>query len=102
MHTIFRKQNYRNIRLEHDTENETVGVLARDGRAHQVRWLGFIERSEAKIAGGRPVKLVISRVGRIDLEPGQYVQGCLVENGVYAVTDSAVAIVKGQAICCTR
>ena len=39
------------------------------------------------------MKLVISRVGRVDLEQGQYVQGCLVEEGVYAVTDSVVAVV---------
>ena len=94
VHTLFRKQNYRNIRLEQDTENETVGVLTRDGKAHPVRWLGFIDRAEAKQIRGRPVKLVISRVGRIDLEPGQYVQGCLVEGGVYAVTDSQVAVVS--------
>jgi len=39
------------------------------------------------------VKLVISRVEREDLQPGQYVQGCLTEEGVYAVIDSAVAVV---------
>ena len=39
------------------------------------------------------MKLVISRVGKEDLESGQYVQGCLVEEGVYAVTDSVVAVV---------
>ena len=92
-HTIFRKQNYRNIRLEDHTEGETVGVLARDGRSHQIRWLGFIKREDARRSRGRPVKLVISRVGRTDLQPGQYVQGCLVEEGVYAVVDSAVAVV---------
>ena len=41
MHTIYRKQNYRNIRLDDHTEGETVGVLTRDGRTHQMRWLGF-------------------------------------------------------------
>ena len=93
MHTIYRKQNYRNIRLDDHTEGETVGVLTRDGRTHQVRWLGFIKREDARRSTGRPVKLVISRVGREDLQPGQYVQGCLVEEGVYAVTDSVVAVV---------
>ena len=96
MHILYRRHNYRNIRLEQGTENETVGVLARDGKSHQIRWLGFIERSEAKLIGGKPVKLVISIVGRLDLEAGQYVQGCLVDTGVYAVTDSAVAIVKAR------
>ena len=93
MHTIYRKQNYRNIRLDDDTEGETVGVLTRDGRTHQMRWLGFIKREDARRSRGRPVKLVISRVEREDLQPGQYVQGCLMEEGVYAVIDSAVAVV---------
>ena len=93
MHVIYRKQNYRNIRLDDHTEGETVGVLTRDGRTHQIRWLGFIKREDARRSIGRPVKLVISRVGRVDLEQGQYVQGCLVEEGVYAVTDSVVAVV---------
>ena len=34
--------------------------------------------------------------GRVDLQPGQYVQGCLVEEGVYAEVDSAVAVVVGS------
>jgi hypothetical protein len=93
VHTIYRKQNYRNIRLDDHTEGETVGVLTRDGRAHQIRWLGFIRREDARRSRGRPVKLVISRVEREDLKPGQYVQGCLMEEGVYAVIDSAVAVV---------
>ena len=93
MHTIYRKQNYRNIRLDDDTEGETVGVLTRDGRTHQMRWLGFIKREDARRSRGRPVKLVISRGEREDLQPGQYVQGCLMEEGVYAVIDSAVAVV---------
>ena len=93
MHVIFRKLNHRNIRLDDNTEHETVGVMDRGGRAHQVRWLGFISRAEAK-RGGRPVKLQISRVDGVDLLPGQFVQGCLVDRGVYAVIDSSVAIVR--------
>ena len=94
MHTIFRKLNHRNIRLDNDTEHETVGVMDREGKAHQVRWLGFISRTDAKRAG-RPVKLQISRVESTDLQPGQFVQGCLVDRGVYAVIDSSVAIIEG-------
>ena len=96
MHTIYRKQNYRNIRLDDHTEGETVGVLTRDGRTHQIRWLGFIKRENARRSTGRPVKLVISRVGKEDLQSGQYVQGCLVEEGVYAVIDSVVVVVGGK------
>lgn len=94
MHTLFRKQNYRNIRLEAHTKEETVGVLTRDGHPHDVLWLGFITRRDARRSQGKPVKLVISRVGTTNLKPGQYVQGCLVEEGVYAVTDSVVAIIN--------
>lgn len=96
MHTLFRKHNYRNIRLEQDTENETVGVLRRDGTAQQVRWLGFISREKARQSKGKSVKLVISRVESIDLQSGEYVQGCLVSGGAYALTDSVVAVIGGN------
>ena len=39
MHTLFRKQNYRNIRLEDHTEDETVGTGVR-------RCLDFGQRQE--------------------------------------------------------
>ncbi len=94
MHTLFRKQNYRNIRLEDHTEDETVGVKTNDGLPQQVRWLGLITRDDARRSGGRPVKLVISRVDGVDLRLGQYVRGCLVERGVYAVIDSKVAVIS--------
>lgn len=97
MHTLFRKHNYRNIRLEQDTENETVGVLKRDGKSHQVRWLGFISREKARQAAGKSVKLVISRVECVDLQAGEYVQGCLVREGAYALTDSVVAVIGENA-----
>lgn len=93
MHTLFRKHNYRNIRLEQETENETVGVLRRNGEAHQVRWLGFITREKARQSAGKSVKLVVSRVGNVDLQSGEYVQGCLVKDGAYALTDSVVAVI---------
>ncbi len=93
MHTLFRKQNYRNIKLEQETENETVGVLRRDGKAQQVRWLGFISREKARQSAGKSVKLLISRVENTDLQAGQYVQGCLVEGGAYALIDSVVVVI---------
>jgi len=93
MHIIYRRQNYRNIRLEAGTENETVGVVTRAGGTQQIRWLGFISREDARRSGGRPVKLLISRVEREDLQPGRFVQGCLMAEGVYAVTDTTVAII---------
>lgn len=93
MHTLIRKQNYRNILLEDSTDGETVGVLKRDGSIRQIRWLGFINRRDAKRIRGQPVKLVISRVDGVDLEAGEYVQGCLTDAGVYAVVDSQVAVI---------
>ena len=52
---------------------------------------------------GRPVKLLIARVGRLDgshmvwrdLVPGEHVQGCLTAGGAYAVTDTDVRVVRG-------
>lgn len=98
MHSIrhtshhIRKQNYRNIRLEDYTEGGAVGMLARDGRSHQIRWLSFIKREDAVRSMSRPVKLVISCVGRVDQLQGQYLQGCLVEERVYAVIVSEAVI----------
>lgn len=40
------------------------------------------------------MKLQISRVDGVDLTPGQFVQGCLVERGVYTVIDSGVAVIR--------
>ena len=74
-----RRLNYRNIQLTSDTKNQHVGYDAGDGEAKYVRWLGFIERREARrLAGARPVRLVcISRVGFSDVAPGEAVHGCL-------------------------
>ena len=98
---LCRKLNHRNIELHHSTRGESVGVLRRSGEYSFVPWLGFIDRCEAQ-GRGRPVKLLIARVGRPDgirtvwqdLRPGEYVQGCLVRTGAYAVTDTEVRIVS--------
>lgn len=94
MHTLIRKLNHRNIRLEDERTGDTVEVLLRDGGGQPVTWLGFIGRADAKLAG-RPVKLKIQRVDGVDLKPGEYVHGCLTSEGVYGVIDSQVAIVRG-------
>ena len=94
-HILFRKQNFRNIQLEHDTAGETVGVLRKDKKIDYIRWAGFIRRDLAKAnRRAKPVLLLISRIDGNDLEVGEYVQGCLIENQVYAVIDSAVSVVK--------
>lgn len=96
MHTLIRKLNHKNIRLDEDSagSGETVGVMTRSGKAHHIRWMGFISRTDARRSGGKSVKLIISRVDGAELAPGQYVQGCLVANGVYAVLDCEVAILS--------
>lgn len=97
---LCRKLNHRNIELHHSTRGEAVGVLRRSGEYSYVPWLGFIDRCDAR-SRGRPVKLLIARVGRLDgarthwrdLKPGQYVQGCLTRAGAYAVTDTDVHVI---------
>ena len=93
-----RRLNYRNIQLTSDTKNQHVGYDAGDGEAKYVRWLGFIERHEARrLAGARPVRLVcISQVGFSDVAPGKAVHGCLTAEGAYAVYDARVAFVTAE------
>jgi hypothetical protein len=65
-----------------------------------VPWLGFIERTKARAPqGAQPVRLVqITRIGRRDslsiqwqdVPAGQYVHGCLVPAGAYAVYQRVV------------
>jgi hypothetical protein len=98
---LCRKLNHRNIELHHSTRGESVGVLRRSGECSFVPWLGFIDRNDARTRG-RPVKLLIARVGRLDgartrwrdLQPGEYVQGCLTRSGAYAVTDLDVKLIN--------
>ena len=64
---LSRKLNHRNIELHHTTRGEVVGVLCRDGDYRYVSWLGFISAADAvRMAGARPVKLLIDRVGRTE------------------------------------
>ncbi len=95
-----RRQNAANILLDATTINETVGYLLPDGEWRFARWLGFIERGEARaLAGAQPVRLVeITRIGRTDgvstkwqeVPAGEYVHGCLVEQGAFAVFDAVI------------
>ena len=59
---LCRRLNHRNIELRADTRGEVVGVLRRNGDYGFVPWLGFIDRAEARRTG-RPVKLLIARIG---------------------------------------
>jgi len=97
---LTRRLNHRLIVLDTRTRGQTVGVLTRSGHYRYVRWLGFIERSEAD-QRGRPVRLEITRIGRQDhngtqwqeVPSGRHVQGCLTGDGAYAVVDEAVKLV---------
>jgi len=98
MHTLYRRQNYRNIRLDDSSvDKETVGVLSKSGALKYVKRKGFILRDRARsLHGARPVLLAISRVDGYDIEPGSYVKGCYFGGGVYAVIDSKLSIVRRE------
>jgi len=70
----------------------------RSGEIRLVRWLGFITVFDARERQNdvRPVKLVVSRVDGEDLQPGEYVQGCLGDEGVWAVLDTTVRVIRPQ------
>lgn len=76
-------------------------MYLKNGDVQYVRWLGFISVDDAKeLAGARPVKLEVTRytdesglgVNWIDVPNDQFVQGCLVESGVFAVTNESVRL----------
>ena len=100
---LLRRLNYRRIPLTDDATGESVGVLQPDGEVRFVRWMGFIERREARCApGAKPVRLAdIAAVGRDEgpnrtwrsLKPDEFVHGCLMAEGAWAVYDEDVAIV---------
>jgi hypothetical protein len=100
MITLYRRLNYRNIELSINTIGEQVGVLRRDGSVRMVRWLGFIDRSEARaLPGAVPVKLVVARVVEngdtaVDVPRGSYVKGCWIESGAFAVIAKTIQIIE--------
>ena len=97
---LARYLNKRLIELHASTRGETIGVLRRDGTYEFRQWLGFVERDKA-VYLGRPVKLQVSRVGFIgdtqvswrEVPKGRHVQGCLTQQGAYAVADWQVKLV---------
>ncbi|MEM6483883.1 MAG: hypothetical protein AAF662_02695 [Pseudomonadota bacterium] len=106
MPAIVWRLNYRNVELYPDTQGQSVGVRRRDNSVVYVRWLGFVSVDDAKsMSGSRPVKLEASRVSHesglatnwIDLEPGEFVQGCLTDQGVYAVTTERIRVLTESA-----
>ena len=101
-----RRLNTRNILLAQGTRGEHVGYHLPDGGRRFVPWLGFIERSKARLMkGARPVRLAdITRIGAAnghtpewqDLSDDAFVHGCLSEWGAYAVYEENVCLVGGR------
>ena len=94
--------NKRLIVLEDETHGQTIGLVRRDGSTGFVKWLGFADLEYAKsLKGARPVKLVVARIGVkdgfntlwTDLNPEQFVQGCLVDTGVFAIVNSTIRVI---------
>lgn len=103
MPALCRRLNARNIELYPHTRGETVAVKLTSGEVRHVRWIGFIDLEVARaIKQAIPVKLDVTRYSNkpgawasdwVDLKPGEYVQGCLTVEGVYAVLATGVRIV---------
>ena len=94
------KLNQRLVTLHQDTQGAQIGVLRRSQSYSFKPWLGFIAPVRAKQIG-TPVRLQVHRVGLleptgtfwVDLAPHQHIQGCLVEQGVYAVAGEWVRVI---------
>ena len=93
--------NYRNVELHADTRAESVGVLLRNGDCRYQHWLGFIDEENARhLPSALPVLLQATRYcdddgpvsSWVEVPAGHFVQGCLIDAGVYAVTQSQVRV----------
>ena len=93
--------NARNVELHPHTKGGSVDVLLRNGEYEGAHWLGFIdEESARKIPFARPVLLKVARYSDgdypitpwVDMPFGHFVQGCLIDAGVYAVTRGQVKV----------
>lgn len=89
---ILTKFNYRNIRFAHDCTGETISVRRKDGSFVAKRYLGYVGARTAKELKGRPVKLEIYGWSKNfesiqEVPKGSYVQGCLIDSGVFIVLD---------------
>lgn len=103
MPALCRRFNARNIELYPHTRGEDVGVKLTSGEVRYVRWLGFLDVDVARaIKGAKAVKLDVQRYSNnaggwagdwVDLQPGQFVQGCLTAEGVFGVIATGVRII---------
>jgi hypothetical protein len=102
MPALCRRLNYRNIELHPHTAGETVDVRLRLGGTRQVRWLGFIALEEARaLRGAKPVKIDVARysepgVDWVDVKSGEFIRGCRIGDGVYAITTTSIRIFRAS------
>lgn len=107
MPTLCWRFNYRNIELYADGDSKaSVPVMRRDGDYKCEPWLGFITEDEARrlhqLHRAKPVLLKIYRYSDgvypltawQDVPKDHFVQGCLVNKGVYAVVQPQVKLVS--------
>lgn len=100
--------NYRQIILTSES-NELVDVYQKSGRVRSVRFLGFIALGSAKWFRkneATPVRIRVTHLSAeaskslynwSELRDGEFVQGCIIHDGVFAVTlNGKPRVVKKQ------
>lgn len=89
--------------LNHNTPGR-VEVYRRDGSTEIIPWLGFIDINSAYALKSKnqavPVKIRAASVSSDEpaltfehLPKGKFVQGCLIESGVFAVTTTQIKVI---------
>ena len=97
--------NFAYRRCNSVAKTTAVPVLLTNGDYTRVTWLGFIDRDSARaMPSARPVKILAYGysseevdVSYVRLKDGEYIQGCLIEEGVYGVV-TTVPVVVGSTI----
>ncbi len=101
MPSLCRRLNFGNVELHADTRSDSVGVLLRNGDYRYQHWLSFIDEENARhLPSALPVLLQATRYcdddgsvpAWIEVPAGHFVQGCLIDAGVYAVTQGRVRV----------
>lgn len=94
--------NYSFRELDNQPHWDKVEVYLKNGETQSHLWLGFIDLEKArKMKHAIAVKLMVTqysndeiRMGWISVPNGEYVQGCLTDQGVYGVTQTTVRLVS--------
>jgi len=87
--------------FHHSVVCEPIPVLCEDGQVCHVPWLGFMYQSETKKFAGECVAIKVVRIDcgatsmrRRTLQDGEFLEGWMIENGVFALTNNQVAVVN--------